>query len=46
MLKLRKPVTETDGLYQAVVAEDDMLAYYANSIVHWLPNGQKPLIAR
>ena len=40
MLKLRRLVTETDGLYQAVVEEDDMLAYYANSIAHWLPDGQ------
>jgi glycerol-3-phosphate O-acyltransferase len=41
MLRLRRLVMETDGLYQAVVEEDDMLAYYANSIVHWLPEGQK-----
>ena len=38
MLTLRRLVMETDGLYQAVVEEDDMLAYYANSIVHWLPS--------
>jgi len=42
MLKLRRLVTETDGLCKAVVEEDDMLAYYAISIVHWLPNAQKP----
>jgi glycerol-3-phosphate O-acyltransferase len=41
MLKLRRLVTETDGLYKAVVEEYDVLTYYANSIVHWLPNGQK-----
>ena len=41
MLTLRRLVMETDGLYQAVVEEDDMLAYYANSIVHWLPKDQK-----
>jgi len=41
MLTLRRLVTETGGLYKAVVEESDVLAYYANSIVHWLPNGQK-----
>ena len=41
MLTLRRLVTETDGFYKAVVEEYDVLAYYANSIVHWLPNGQK-----
>jgi glycerol-3-phosphate O-acyltransferase len=43
MLTLRRLVMETDGLYKAVAEEDDMLAYYANSIVHWLPDGQKAL---
>jgi glycerol-3-phosphate O-acyltransferase len=43
MLTLRRLVMETDGLYKAVVEEDDMLAYYANSIVHWLPNDKKSL---
>ena len=43
MLTLRRLVTETDGLYKAVVEEYDVLAYYANSIVHWLPDGQKNL---
>ena len=41
MLTLRRLVIETDGLYQPVVEEYDVLAYYANSIVHWLPDGQK-----
>ncbi|CAB1061531.1 Acyltransferase family protein associated with ethylmalonyl-CoA pathway [Olavius sp. associated proteobacterium Delta 1] len=43
MLTLRRLVTETDGLYKPVDAERDVLAYYANSIVHWLPNAQKPV---
>ena len=38
MLVLRRLVIETDGLYAPVDQERDMLAYYANSIVHWLPN--------
>ena len=40
MLTLRKLVIESDGLYKPVVEEHDLLAYYANSIVHWLPDGQ------
>ena len=43
MLTLRKLVIETDGLYKTVVEEHDLLAYYANSIVHWLPDGQESL---
>jgi len=42
MLKLRRLVMETDGLYKPVDEEHDVLAYYANSIAHWLPNDQKP----
>jgi hypothetical protein len=41
MLTLRRLVIETDGLYKPVVEEYDVLTYYANSIVHWLPDGQK-----
>jgi len=41
MLKLRRLVSENDGRYQAVKEEHDILAYYANSIVHWLPDDQK-----
>jgi len=41
MLTLRRLVIETDGLYKAVVEEYDVLTYYANSIAHWLPDGQK-----
>jgi len=43
MLKLRRLVVESDGLYKPVLEEYDVLSYYANSIVHWLPDGQKPL---
>jgi hypothetical protein len=35
MLKLRKLVVETDGLYRATTGEDEILMYYANSIAHW-----------
>jgi glycerol-3-phosphate O-acyltransferase len=42
MLTLRRLVMETDGLYKPVVEEHDVLAYYANSIGHWLPDSQKP----
>jgi len=41
MLKLRKLISENDGVYQAIKEEYDILAYYANSIVHWLPDDQK-----
>jgi len=41
MLKLRKLISENDGRYQAKKEEYDILAYYANSIVHWLPDDQK-----
>lgn len=35
MLKLRRLVLESEGLYRASPDEGDLLAYYANSIVHW-----------
>jgi len=41
MLTLRRLVVETDGIYKAVAEEDDVLAYYANSIEQWLPSDQK-----
>jgi glycerol-3-phosphate O-acyltransferase len=37
VLKLRRLVLESEGLYRASPGEDDVLAYYANSIVHWRP---------
>jgi glycerol-3-phosphate O-acyltransferase len=37
MLTLRHLVSETEGLYQAVVAELPLLSYYANSIAHLFP---------
>ena len=36
MLTIRRLVVESDGIYQAVAEENDILSYYANSIVHWL----------
>jgi len=36
MLKIRRLVTESDGIYQAVPEEAEILSYYANSIVHWM----------
>jgi len=38
MLKIRRLVVESEGTYQAAPGEDDILAYYANSIVHWMPS--------
>ncbi len=38
MLKLRKLVVETDGIYRPAPGEMDVLSYYANSIVHWKNN--------
>ncbi len=35
MLKLRKLIVETDGIYRATPGEDEILNYYANSIAHW-----------
>ena len=40
MLKLRRLVVETDGRFKPAEGETDVLSYYANSIVHWLPEGQ------
>ena len=37
MLKIRRLVVESGGIYRATPGEDDMLAYYANSIGHWMP---------
>jgi glycerol-3-phosphate O-acyltransferase len=37
MLKIRRLVGESDGIYKAVPGEDDILTYYANSIAHWMP---------
>jgi glycerol-3-phosphate O-acyltransferase len=44
MLVLRHLVEETDGLYSPVRGEEPLLAYYANSIEHWLPSsaGRNP----
>ncbi len=36
MLKIRRLVLESDGIYRATPGEDDMLMYYANSIAHWM----------
>ena len=38
MLKIRRLVVESEGIYRAAPGEDDILTYYANSIVHWLPS--------
>ena len=38
MLKIRRLVGESDGIYKAVPGEDDILTYYANSIAHWMPD--------
>jgi len=38
MLKIRRLVAESDGIYQAVPEEAEILSYYANSIVHWMPS--------
>ena len=35
MLKLRKLVVESDGIYRPATGEMDVLTYYANSIAHW-----------
>ena len=40
MLKLRRLIVEADGLYKPVDGETDVLSYYANSILHWMPEGQ------
>jgi len=36
MLKMRRLVVESDGIYKVVPEEYDVLSYYANSIVHWI----------
>jgi len=36
MLQLRRLVRESEGVYRLVIEEADLLAYYANSIAHWL----------
>ncbi len=38
MLKLRRLVVETDGIYRPAPGEMDVLSYYANSIGHWENN--------
>ena len=38
MLQLRRLVRESEGIYQAVPEEIDILTYYANSISHWRPS--------
>ena len=35
MLKLRKLVVESDGIYRPAPGEMDVLTYYTNSIAHW-----------
>jgi glycerol-3-phosphate O-acyltransferase len=35
MLKLRRLVAESEGIYRATPGELDILSYYANSIAHW-----------
>ena len=40
MLKLRHLVVESDGIYKIVPEEYDVLSYYANSIRHWIAEGQ------
>jgi glycerol-3-phosphate O-acyltransferase len=41
MLQLRRLVAEDDGRYQPVFENRDVLAYYANSIIHWLTDDQE-----
>jgi glycerol-3-phosphate O-acyltransferase len=36
MLQLRRLVRESEGIYRLVPGENELLAYYANSIAHWL----------
>jgi len=35
MLQLRRLVRESEGIYRLVPGENELLAYYANSIAHW-----------
>ena len=37
MLKIRRLVVESEGVYRAASGEDDILSYYVNSIIHWVP---------
>jgi glycerol-3-phosphate O-acyltransferase len=37
MMRIRRLVVESDGVYRAAPGEDDILTYYANSIAHWMP---------
>jgi glycerol-3-phosphate O-acyltransferase len=37
MLKIRRLVFEFDGIYKVAPEEFDVLSYYANSILHWMP---------
>jgi glycerol-3-phosphate O-acyltransferase len=39
MLKLRKLVVESDGIYRPAPGEMDVITYYANSIAHWDNSG-------
>ena len=41
MLKIRRLVVETDGMFKFVPEEFDVLSYYANSIVHWMPTDER-----
>ena len=38
MLKIRRLVFEFDGVYKVAPEEFDVLSYYANSILHWMPD--------
>ena len=40
MMTIRRLVVESDGIYKAVSEENDILSYYANSIVHWMEAGE------
>ena len=46
MLALRHFVRESEGLYRASEGEHEMLAYYANSIEHFLRVGAAPPVGR
>ncbi|MGD1972639.1 MAG: hypothetical protein PVH85_11270 [Desulfobacterales bacterium] len=37
MMRIRRLVVESDGVYRAAPGEDDILTYYANSIADWMP---------
>jgi hypothetical protein len=39
MLKLRRMVTVSDGLFRADEDSHDILSYYANAIAHWSKPG-------